>query len=185
MRILIIDGHPDTSPKHFCHALADAYSEGARTGKHEVRTVRVSELDMPEVRSFAEWSQGELPDALYESQRLWEWAEHIVIIYPLWLGDVPAYLKAFLEQILRPGFAMDEHMHGLLSGRSARIIVTMGMPAFVYRWYFFSHSLSNLRRNILQFVGIRPVRETLIGSVEKADHEAWLNRVHRLGLRGR
>src|SRR3546814_9849412 len=59
------------------------------------------------------------------------WADHLVILYPLWLGDVPALLKGFLEQILRPGFAIDEGSTGmsakLLTGRSARIIVTMGM----------------------------------------------------------
>jgi hypothetical protein len=32
----------------------------------------------------------------------------------------------------------------------------MGMPAFVYRWFFFKHSLTSLKRNVLEFVGIRP-----------------------------
>ena len=30
-RILIIQGHPDASQRHFCHALAQAYAEGAVT----------------------------------------------------------------------------------------------------------------------------------------------------------
>ena len=57
----------------------------------------------------------------------------------------------------------------LLTGKTARIVVTMGMPAFVYRWYFGGHSLKSLERNILRFVGIRPVRESLIGMVEGSD----------------
>src|SRR3546814_10287671 len=76
------------------------------------------------------------------------WADHLVILYPLWLGDVPALLKGFLEQILRPGFAIDEGSTGmsakLLTGRSARIIVTMGMPAPIYRLFFRAHSLKSL-----------------------------------------
>ena len=50
----------------------------------------------------------------------------------------------------------------------ARVVVTMGMPAFVYRWVFGAHSLKSLERNILRFCGIRPIRETLVGSVETA-----------------
>jgi putative NADPH-quinone reductase len=33
------------------------------------------------------------------------WADHLVIIYPLWLGSMPGMLKSFFEQLLRPGFA--------------------------------------------------------------------------------
>jgi putative NADPH-quinone reductase len=117
------------------------------------------------------------------------WAEHLVIVYPLWLGDMPAYLKAFLEQIARPGFAFTPGRHGLtpgeLKGKSARIIVTMGMPAFVYRWFFFKHSLTSLKRNILQFVGIRPVRETIIGMIETTDRNKWLGRIRALGAAAR
>ena len=55
----------------------------------------------------------------------------------------------------------------LLGGRSARLVVTMGMPALVYRWYFRAHSIKALERNILGFVGIAPIDETLIGSIEE------------------
>jgi len=54
------------------------------------------------------------------------------------------------------------------------------MPGFVYRWFFFKHSLTSLRRNILEFVGIRPVRETIIGNIEKADRQKWLERIHAM-----
>ena len=37
-RILIIQGHPDPSGEHFCHALADSYGGAATAGCHEVKT---------------------------------------------------------------------------------------------------------------------------------------------------
>jgi putative NADPH-quinone reductase len=53
---------------------------------------------------------------------------------------MPALLKGFFERALRPGFAMALTPRGgwskMLSGRSAWVVVTMGMPGFVYRWYF-------------------------------------------------
>ena len=82
---------------------------------------------------------------------------------------MPALLKAFFEQTLRPGFAFTNRPNGFpvthLKGRSSRVIVTMGMPALLYRWFFLAHGLKNLERNILRFCGIRPVRSTILGSI--------------------
>ena len=88
------------------------------------------------------------------------------------LGEMPALLKGFMEQVLRPGFAYSGgmeagHFRKLLTGKSARVIVTMGMPGMIYRLYFGAHGLKNLRRNILGFCGIGPIREHLIGLIER------------------
>lgn len=187
-RILIVQGHPDPAGGHFCHALAGAYADGAEAAGHQVRRIDVAALDFPILRSKAAFDEGEIPDAIRESQQAVEWAGHVVLVYPLWLGTLPALLKAWLEQVLRPGFAFelgDLSWKSRLKGRSARVIVTMGMPAFAYRWFFFAHGLKNLERNILKFVGFGPVRDTLIGGVEKLGDEAetWLSKVRELGRR--
>jgi len=180
-KITIIDGHPDPGEERFCHALAKAYAEGARGAGHEVRTVPLALLDFPVMRTAAEWEKGNLPAALKSAQAGIGWADHVVFVYPLWLGEMPALLKAFLEQVLRPGFAMDVGTRSLRSGRlvgkSARVIVTMGMPAPVYRWWFGSHSLRSFEWNILRFVGIHPVRKTLIGNVAGADPSTLAKRI--------
>jgi putative NADPH-quinone reductase len=188
-RILIIQGHPDNSQPHFCHALAAAYADAARDGNHEVQMIDVAGLEFPWLRSRQAWDSGETPAALLPAQEAIQWAEHLVFFFPLWLGGMPAVLKAFLEQVARPGFALSHAEPGgfpkkLLSGRSARLVVTMGMPALVYRWYFRAHSVKALERNILGFVGIAPVHETLIGQVEGmklAEREAWLSKLSALG----
>ncbi|HSF48541.1 MAG TPA: NAD(P)H-dependent oxidoreductase, partial [Burkholderiales bacterium] len=76
----------------------------------------------------------------------------------------------------------------LLAGKSARVVVTMGMPAFVYRWYFGAHSLKSLERNILGFCGIGPIKESLIGMIEapnSARRQKWLAKMRQLGRDGR
>lgn len=191
-RILIIDGHPDASAAHYVHALADAYEGGAKRGGHEVKRIDVARLDFAVLRSAVEWQEGE-PDARVRAvQEALAWSEHMVILFPLWLGDMPARLKAFFEQVLRPGFAIGEAQPGrlpkkLLAGRSARIIVTMGMPAFFYRLYYRAHSVKSLARNVLQFCGIRPVRVTYIGMVEgkREARTNWLAKVALLGAAAR
>ena len=191
-RILIIQGHPDASEPHLCHALASSYSTGAESAGHTVRHINIAKLDFPLLRSQQAWQKGSIPDSLKPAQEDIAWAEHIVFFFPLWLGDMPALLKGFLEQVARPGFAFTYEEGGspwgkkALTGRSARVVVTMGMPALVYRWYFRAHSVKSLERNILGFVGIAPVNETLIGltgDMKATDAAKWLAKLKRLGER--
>lgn len=191
MKILVIQGHPDPEGGHFLHALADAYVKGARQAGHEVERIAVSALDFPLLRSKSDWTDSEPVADITESQRLIREAEHIVLFYPLWLGTLPAILKAFFEQVFRPEYAisMDSETgkwQRLLKGRSARVVVTMGMPALAYRWLYRAHSLKSLERNVLKFVGIEPIRETLIGMVESSDRarERDLVQMEKLGRRG-
>ena len=174
-RVVIIQGHPDPAGCHFCHALADAYAEGAAAAGHQVDRVEVARLDFPVLRTQTDFENGPLPDALAPARDAIIAAQHLVIVFPLWLGTMPALLKAFLEQLMRPGIAFHYRPSGtpekLLGGRSARLVVTMGMPAIVYRWYFMAHGLRGLERNILNFVGIKPVRKTLIGMMGSANEE--------------
>ncbi|MGB3472454.1 MAG: NAD(P)H-dependent oxidoreductase [Erythrobacter sp.] len=189
-RILIIDGHPSGEPEHCVHALTSAYHKGADE-QHEVRRVDISQLEFAMLREPRVWSATEPEEDILMAQKDIKWAEHIVILYPLWLGDVPALLKAFLEQVLRPGFAIEitaqAKWRGLLTGKSARLIVTMSTPAPIYRLFFRSHSVKSLKRQILHFVGIKPVFTTIIGRVDSwpGYRKKWLRRVEELGRRGR
>lgn len=116
-----------------------------------------------------------------------------MFVFPLWLGTMSALLKAFLEQVMRPGIAFRYGEGGtgftktLLKGRSARLVVTMAMPPMVYRLWFLEHGIAGLRRSILNFVGIWPVRETLLGSAMSSPktRKRWLRQMESLGLAGR
>jgi putative NADPH-quinone reductase len=190
-RILVIEGHPDPASQRFGNALAAAYVAAARSAGHTVEVVKVADLDFPVLRTRDEWETGALPPALLPVRDAVLRAEHLVLFFPLWLGGMPALLKGFLEQLARPGVAFSREAgqlmpHKLWSGRSARVVVTMGMPAAVYRWFFRAHSLKALERNILGFVGIAPVHETLIGMVEgePAHRDAALRKIQKLGREG-
>lgn len=189
-RIAIIDGHPSGEPDHYIHALADAYQKGAEE-LHEVRRINIAELDFAILREPRVWHELEPEEDIAEAQKDIAWADHLVILYPLWMGDVPALLKAFLEQVFRPGFAIEitarANWRKLLTGKTARVIVTMGTPAPIYRYFFFSHSVKSLKRHILHFVGIKPVRTTIIGRVDSwaGYRKKWLKRAETMGRRGR
>ena len=184
--IVIIQGHPDAQESHFCHALALSYVAGARQAGHEATLLQVGAMDVPLLRSKAEWDSGKVLPQLAGAHDAIAAADQLVVIFPLWLGDMPAGLKAFFEQVLRPG--PGGGMPGARGRRcAARVVVTMGMPATLYRWYFWSHSLRSLRRNLLGFVGVKPVRITLIGAIEAisaARRGRWLAHLHALGRAG-
>jgi hypothetical protein len=57
------------------------------------------------------------------------------------------------------------------------------MPALFYRLVYGAHSVKSLKRNILHFVGIKPVECSLIGNVEGSadDRAGWLAKMKKLG----
>lgn len=188
-RILVLNGHPDTTRKGLCGALADAYAEGALSGGHTVERLDIGALRFDLLRSQVEFEAGTAPPDIAAAQEAILRADHLVVVFPLWLGDMPALLKGFFEQTLRPGFAFAYRPNGFpqkhLGGRSARVIVTMGMPGIVYRWYFRAHAVKNLKRNILGFVGYGPVRDTIVGGVATAKPSAIARRLDSMRALGR
>jgi putative NADPH-quinone reductase len=192
--IAVIQGHPDSRGDRYLRALASAYAKSAEEAGHEIKIIDVATLDFPLLRSKEDFEHGVPPEAIRQAQKTIAWAEHLVIFYPLWLGSMPALLKGFLEQVFRPQFVTGESRTGtewkkrLLKGKTARIVITMGMPAFIYRWFYGAHSLKSLERNILGFCGIGPIKESLIGMVEAPDkttREKWIEKLRALGHEGK
>lgn len=189
--ILIIDGHPDARNDRYLHALSRAYQDGAANAGHEVRVLALATLKFPWLRTSDDFRTGVPPPVIRDAQLALAWAEHLVILYPLWLGSMPALLKAFLEQVLRPGFAFASGSgrglpKKLLTGRSARVIVTMGMPGPFYRLFYRAHSLKSLERNILRLAGFAPVRSLVVGGIDgltAGDRRRTLDQVRELGNR--
>lgn len=195
--IAIIQGHPDPKGNHYGHALAEAYSKGAIEGGHEVDVIPVAKLDFPLLRSKEEYEREAPPETIRQVQSVIMRSHHVVMIYPLWNGAMPAVLKAFLEQTFRPAFVFPDLKPGkpigffssftqrkALKGKTARIIVTMQMAAFVYRWYFRPHP----EKNTLRLSGIGRITENLIGLVDTSNgrkREQWLGKIYALGREGR
>ena len=113
MRIFVLDGHPDPSHSRLCHALAAAYADGARDAGHEVQSLCVADMELPLLRSEGAFQESTPPPAAIQAQEAIGWAEHWVLVYPLWLGTMPAALKALLRQ--DAGYSV--HVGGLSSRR--------------------------------------------------------------------
>lgn len=91
-RIALIQGHPDPAGGHPDHALADAYAEGALAGGHDLHRIETASLEFPLLRSKHDLKQGAAPQAMQAAQAALLRGEHLVFLYPLWLGGMPALL---------------------------------------------------------------------------------------------
>jgi putative NADPH-quinone reductase len=197
MNVLILQGHPDAHGGHFCHALADAYSAGAREGGHTIDQIEVAKLDFPLLRSADDFERGEPPESIRQAQLAISRCDHLVLLYPVWNSAIPALLKGFLEQTFRPtfifpdarpseqlGFMSAIRQRKALRGKTGRVVVTMKMPAFIYRWYF----RPKPEKTTLGLAGVGPIRDSLIGRVDSrnsAPRRQWLTRMRELGRDGR
>jgi putative NADPH-quinone reductase len=189
-RILVVNGHPDTRPERFCSSVVATYVDLAAKAGHDVRRIDVGALSFPFLVRFEDFQVAANILDIRKSQDDIGWAEHLVFVHPLWLGAAPAMLKAFLEQVACGGFGFDSGTAGnparRLAGKSAHIIVTMGMPAFVYRTIFGALGIRAFARGMLRLSGIWPVRKTYFGAVELSERRraSFLVKVGRLAAAG-
>lgn len=189
-RILIILGHPD-SDTSFCAALAHHYLQGAHAAGADIRELHLGTLNFdPILRSGYRGPQG-LETDLKQAQDDIQWAEHLVFVYPTWWGTLPALLKGFVDRVFLPGFAFKYRKNSplwdkLLSGRSAELLVTMDTPAWYYRLIYQNAGVSVMKKNILDFSGITPVRTHLFGpmiSSKEKQRDQWLDNAFKAGHR--
>jgi putative NADPH-quinone reductase len=184
-RIVIVVGHPRQNT--LCESLAQAYAKGARSAGHEVELFVLSRISFdPILHNGFETVQPLEPDLSSVHDAMLK-ATRIVFLFPLWLGDMPALMKGFLERVFQPDLVEPSRkgrFPKLLKGKHARIIITMGMPGFVFRWWFGAHVLKLLKRNILALVGAGPVKATIFGNVAGVSERGrgrWIQKAEALG----
>lgn len=189
-RILVLNANP--KPASLSQALAERYAQAARQAGHWVELVHLHALDFnPNLARGFEGEQA-LEPALQRLQAQIEQAEHLVWAYPVWWGSVPALLKGLLDRLLLPGFAFryekgQAFPKRLLRGRSARLLVCMDTPAWYFRWIQRAPAHHMMRRTVLEFCGVAPVRISEFAPVlqsSPAQRERWLAQADRLGAAG-
>ncbi len=189
-KILVILGQPNRNS--YNGALAKAYSEGARAAGAQVREICLGEIKFDPCAMAGAPPGPALEADLQAAQEAIRWADHLVFVYPIWWGTIPALLKGFIERVFTPGFAVNFRKDSplwdkLLTGRSARLIVTLNTPSFIYRWVFGRPGHMTMKRAVLGFCGVKPVGITEVGPMKSSTEEKrarWLQQVHALGRRG-
>jgi len=181
-------GRPEKPETAICaRPLPRPMATARRRPNHPVTTLTLATMGFDLLRDPADFATAPPADILKAQQAVTD-ANHCVIIYPLWLGTMPALVKAFFEQLSRNEFAIEQSGEGwprkMLKGRSAHVIITMGMPATAYEVFFGAHGLKAFESGILGMAGFKPIRDTLIGRVETMkprEYQALFDRMERYG----
>jgi NAD(P)H dehydrogenase (quinone) len=185
-KILILLGHPDKET--LCGSLADAYEGAAKVAGHEVRRKNVGDLQFDPMLHKGYKVIQELEPDLKQLQEDFKWAEHVVVIYPLWWSSMPALLKGLFDRMWLPAFAFrfikgpdgksTMGWNKLLKGRTARVIVTLKNHPWLERFMFGDYT-AELVQAILRFSGFK-VALTEIGNAEGLSDGARAGLVRRI-----
>ncbi len=189
--ICIIDGHPDPDPSHYIHALAQAYEEGAESAGHIVRRIDTGMLDVPCLRKPSEFQKPPTDKRIEDAQDIISWSDHVVLMFPMWYGGIPAHTRGFLEHLGCGGFLLDSSEEtkwprAMMKGKSLRIVMTMGMPSAAYRLMFGAFGVRALEKGVFGISGFAPMHHTLIGMVDAMGVEGrtrWLGKMKVMGAK--
>lgn len=190
-KILIINGHPDK--ESFNYAISEAYKTGGVKSGSEIKEIKIRELTFNPNLQFGYRKRTELEPDLLNAQELIKWADHLVWVYPVWWGSVPAVMKGFIDRVFIPGFAFKKREGSVwwdkyLTGKTARLICTLDQPAWYYKWVYRSPSHNAMKKSTMQFVGIKKVKITTIGPIRLSKEEyrkKWLHKIETLGFKNR
>lgn len=187
MRILVINANPVKDS--FGAALSRKYFESAQASGADVHLLNLVDLNYNPLLLHAYAKEQESEPDLLLIRKLISRANHLVFVFPNWWGTYPAILKGFIDRAFVPGFAF-RYRDGslrwdkLLRGKSARLIITMDTPKWYYHWVYRKPAVFSLKRSVLGFCGIAPVRVTIFSPVKRSTPKQrlkWLSVAAKLG----
>ena len=180
-------GNPDkdTMSGYF----AGVYRDAATKAGHEVRYANLIDLKFDPLLHLGYKVIQPLEPDLLKVQEDIKWADHLVVVFPIWWSGMPSLLKALFERMWLPGFAFHFHKNNmgwdkLLSGKTSRIITLSKMNPYLIR-FMFGDFTSALRSAILQFSGFK-VRTISIGGSETmtdAKKASWAKCISKLAAK--
>ena len=195
MNTLIVFNHPYGGS--FCGAILAAVERGLKKGGHKCRVINLDQDDFdPVMRSkdlLAFVGAGRagkdaldaIDDQVREYKEHLEWAEHLVMIFPIWWMTTPAMTKGFIDKVIFPAIAYDMKDGRLVSRLSLRkvtVITTMNTPADVYRDVFGNPLEGSLIKGTFRQIGIKNIEWTSLNEVKQVSNEqreTWLEDIER------
>ena len=186
-KILIINAHP--LKDSFCTALAQSYKSGAEQSGATCKLVNLIDLNFDPIMRYGYKKRMEMEPDLIQIQQDITDADHLVLVYPNWWATYPAQLKGLFDRAFVPGFAFKYRENSplcdkLLTGKSARVIVTMDTPGWFYSLIYKNAGHIAVKVGVLSFSGFKPVKISAFSPIKsstEAKRSKWLKEVEKLG----
>ena len=192
MKTLIVFNHPYDGS--YCNAILESVQEGLKLGGHKCKLIHLDKdgfdpvMRGKDLMAFVQAGKvGEealrvVDPIVMQYKKKLEWAEHLVMIFPIWWMSMPAMMKGFVDKVIFPSVAYN--MDGgrlksrLLALRQGTVITTMNTQADVYREMFNNSVEGSLIKGTFNQIGIHDVRWISLNKVKQSGDEKrreWLD----------
>lgn len=191
-KILVVNGH--TRADTYVGALAERYMSDANAAGSEVQLLNLRDVPLEKYLKFLHSGGNDYayPRDLISLHEQLLWADHIVLVYPIWWGLPTALMKTYIEVAFAPKVAFKYlppkngivRWEKLLTGKTARVISTIDSPPWYYIWVRGDANGRGLKRSILGFCGITKVAVNYFGSIKTSNlqqRKKWLDQVGAFG----
>lgn len=191
MKTLIVYNHPYEGS--FCNAILKAVQRGLKKGGHTCKVINLDKdnfdpvMRAKDLKAFAELGRGiesalmDLDPTVFRYKKKLEWADHIVMIFPIWWMSMPAMMKGFVDKVIFPGVAYDMDNGRLVSRlaslKQVTVISTMNTPADIYRDMFGNSLEGSLIKGTFNQIGIHDaewISFNMVKQVGTEVREQWL-----------
>lgn len=191
MKTLIVYNHPYEGS--FCNAILKAVQRGLKKGGHTCKVINLDKdnfdpvMRAKDLKAFAELGRGiesalmNLDPTVFRYKKKLEWADHIVMIFPIWWMSMPAMMKGFVDKMIFPGVAYDMDNGRLVSRlaslKQVTVISTMNTPADIYRDMFGNSLEGSLIKGTFNQIGIHDaewISFNMVKQVGTEVREQWL-----------
>ncbi|MDA1478334.1 NAD(P)H-dependent oxidoreductase [Bacillus changyiensis] len=186
MQVAILYAHPN--PNSFNGAILQQVTKALEDKQHSYTVIDLYKDQFNPVLVFNEKKRrSDLKNdpETAEYREIIKNADHLIFIYPLWWGGVPAILKGFIDRVFVAGEAYTYEgklPKGLLKARSASVYYTADAPGWYLRFWRRNADWITVKDNILKFCGVTNVRRFLFPKVKDTTvekREKWLDRVYQ------
>lgn len=110
------------------------------------------------------------------------WANHLIFIFPIWWGGMPAILKGFIDRVFVKGFAYEYKRIfpvALLPNKTATILITHDTPN-LYAKFFQQDYGKVLDKQILKMCGIKTVKKITLPFIRNSSEAKRIDFLNRI-----
>lgn len=192
MKTLIVFYHPYKGS--YCNSILKAVKTGLKKGGHPCKVINLDKdafdpvMHMKDLKVFPALGRGdtdaldELDPIVLRYKKKLEWAERLILIFPIWWMSVPAMIKGFVDKVIFPGVAYEMDGAKLKSRlknlKQVTVISTMNTPADIYRDVFGNSIEGSLIKGTFNQIGIHDAKWISLNMVKQVGPEVraqWLD----------
>ncbi len=170
MNILLIYAHPDK--ESFLSLMKRTFVTAAEEAGNKVIIRDLLDIKFDPILGYNDLKrirQGKVSNDVKQEQDFIDWADLLVVMYPVWYMSMPAVIKGYFDRVFTKGFAFrfdGSTVHGLLENKRVFLISTSGLDKSLYDTMYLIENLNHIvDYGIFEFCGMEVVAHEYFWSI--------------------